>query len=96
MLQEKQKHGAPSCRSVISDTRTSKFSRTKFFKLNEDLYVFMSLCRNVVFSVDKSYVDDLDARKSLDLSLFSTFKEILIDKTQFLLYFSFVIRYHRC
>ena len=38
----------------------------------------------VVYNVEKSYVDKLDARKPRDFSLFNTSHEFLIDQKSFL------------
>ena len=43
----------------------------------------------VIYNVEKSYVDKLDARKARDFSLFNTSHEFLIDQTRFLPYFSY-------
>ena len=38
------------------------------------------MCSKVVYNVEKSYVDKLDARKPRDFSLFNTSHEFLIDQ----------------
>ena len=38
----------------------------------------------VVYNVEKSYVDKLDARKPRDFNLFNTSREFLIDQNRFL------------
>ena len=49
------------------------------------------LCGNVVYRVEKSYVDKLVARNPLHFNLLSTSPEFLIDQNQFLFEVSYTV-----
>ena len=56
-----------------------------FYRINVRLIILINLSfirrwGNVVYSVEKSYVDNLEAWKFLDLNLLRTSMEFLIDK----------------
>ena len=57
------------------------------WKVRSIKYTCLSLIRlwgKIVYNVEKSYVDKLDAQKPRDFSLFNTSHEFLIDQKRFL------------
>ena len=55
--------------------------------INSRLFSLIRLCGNVVYRVEKSYVDKLVARIPLHFNLLSTSPEFLLTKTNFYLKF---------
>ena len=68
-----------SLHSILKEPSLWKVSSIKSTSLS-----LIRLWGKVVYYVEKSYVDKLDARKPRDFSLFSTSHEFLIDQNRFL------------
>ena len=61
--------------------------RNKFIEIKNclsDWFVIFVICGNVVYRVEKLYVDKLVARNPLHFNLLSTSQEFLIDQNQYL------------
>ena len=56
----------------------------KVLSIKSTILSLIRLWGRVVYNVEKSYVDKLDARKPRDFSLFNTSHEFLIDQKRFL------------
>ena len=54
-------------------------------------FSLIRLCGNVVYRVEKSYVDKLVARNPLHFNLLSTSPELFIDQNQFLFEVSYTV-----
>ena len=59
--------------------------------IKSSIFSLIRLCDNVVYRVEKSYVDKLVARNPLHFNLLSTSPELFIDQNQFL-FESFIYR----